>query len=271
MVELRTHANILKHVRAALVVQETVNHCDQNRQAFCCASYCVHFYSSCICVNGWVFLRVGAHCLRIFVTFIYNQAALSLSDPWFNVIGVLKIAGNLLLFKFVNSFHRSPDKTCCEPWHIRYCTVNEELFDHFLASKCFKQKDAQTHVLFKLFSNQFNEIWDLGSGLGSLAYGKAEGDEEFLYSQLFIFETFAAVPVVVHIWGDYKLFKNFVGRIEQGFIENRFYEPKPFVFLQNILVDCWRNLYLSVHSPWQPILLESSRALAKVKALPLVF
>jgi hypothetical protein len=104
-----------------------------------------------------------------------------------------------------------------------------------------------------------------------LAYGKAEGDEEFLYSQLFIFETFTAVPVVVHIWGDYKFFKNFVGRIEQGFIKNRFYEPKPLVFLQNILVYCRRNLDLSVHSPWQPVLLESSRALAQVKALPLVF
>jgi hypothetical protein len=31
-----------------------------------------------------------------------------------------------------------------------------------------------------LFSNQFNEIWDLGSGLSSLANCKAKGDEEFL-------------------------------------------------------------------------------------------
>jgi hypothetical protein len=122
-----------------------------------------------------------------------------------------------------------------------------------------------------LLANQLNEIWDLSSGLGSLAYCKAECDKEFLDFQLLIFKTLAAVPVVVHIWGNYKLFKNFIGRIEQSFVKNRLCEPKPFVFFQNVFVDRRRNLYLSVNRPWQPVLLKSSRALTQVKGLTLVF
>jgi hypothetical protein len=71
MVELGTHAYIFKHIRAALVVQETINHCNQYRQAFGCANYCVHFYFISTCVNLWViYCRVGADRLGVSLSFI---------------------------------------------------------------------------------------------------------------------------------------------------------------------------------------------------------
>ena len=89
MVELGTHANIFKHVRATLVVQETVNHCNQYRQAFGCASYRVHFYFLSTSVNlGVIYCRVGVDCLGVSLAFIYNKTPLSLRDPKLKVIGV---------------------------------------------------------------------------------------------------------------------------------------------------------------------------------------